>query len=77
MTTVASGTKPKAVLHENVPLIEVSDKLLLDALLADSTAGPYLLTRLSDRVAIIAPGHLDALLARLLKLRHTPKVLAE
>lgn len=75
MAKIASEVKPQTVLHKNVPLIEVSDPLLLNTLLADSIAAPCILTRLSDRVAIVAPGQLDALLARMLKLRHTPKVL--
>jgi hypothetical protein len=49
----------------------------LDTLLADATIAPHIVTRLSDRVAIISPKHVDTLLARLLKLRHTPKLLEE
>jgi hypothetical protein len=67
--------KTNAVLHTNVSLVEVADKMLLDALSADAVAAPYILTRLSDHIALVAPGRLDTLLARLLKLRHTPKVL--
>ncbi len=66
-----------ATLHENLPIIEVAEGLLLDTLLADARTAPYILTRLSDRVAIVAPGNLDTLLARLRRLGHTPKVLAE
>jgi hypothetical protein len=32
-------------------------------------------TRLSEHVAVVAPGQLDTLLTRLRKLGHTPKVL--
>lgn len=63
------------ILHENLPWIEVSDPLDLDALYADPRAAQYLLTRLGPTVAVVAPGQIDALLARLLKLGHTPKVL--
>ncbi len=66
--------KPKAILHENLPLLEVAEPMLLDTLLADAMAAQFILTRLSDRVAIIAPGQFDALQARLLKLRQLPKV---
>ena len=62
------------VLHENLPLLEVADSVLLDILLADAQARRLILTRLSDRVAIVAPGQFDALLARLRKLGHTPKI---
>ena len=63
-----------AILHENVPLLEVADSILLDILLADAQVRRLILTRLSDRVAIVAPGQFDALQARLRKLGHTPKV---
>jgi hypothetical protein len=58
-----------------VPLIEVADGWLLDVLLAETA--PNLLVRLDDRVAAIAPAYLDALLARLRQLGHTPKILTE
>jgi hypothetical protein len=64
-------------LHENVPLIEVEDHFILDDLYADSRTAQYLLTRLSSTVAVVAPGQIDALQARLLKAGHTPKVLEE
>jgi hypothetical protein len=64
-----------ATLHDNLPLIEVADPRLLDDLYADDRASLYLLTRLSDQVAVVAPGQVDALLARLRKLGHLPKVM--
>jgi hypothetical protein len=64
-----------ATLHDNLPLIEVADPLLLNDLYADERAALCLLTRLSDRVAVVAPGQLDVLQARLRKLGHLPKVI--
>jgi hypothetical protein len=63
------------ILHNNLPLIEVADPLTLDDLYADPRTAQYLLTRLGPTVAVVAPGEMDNLLARLLKLGHTPKVL--
>jgi hypothetical protein len=63
------------ILHENLPLLEVLDPILLDALYADPQTEMYLLTRLSERVAVIAPGGIDKLENYLLKQGHTPKVL--
>jgi hypothetical protein len=63
------------ILHDNLPLIEVADHLILDDLYADPLTAKHLLTRLSPTVAIVAPDQMDALLGRLLKLGHTPKVL--
>ena len=62
------------ILHENLPIIEVAESYILDMLFHDKMASTMLLTRLSDRVAVVTPDRLDALLARLLKLGHTPKV---
>ena len=69
--------QPTPVLHANLPIVEVAEPWLLDAILADAAARRYVLVRLSPEVAVVAPGTLDALLARLRKLGHTPKVLAE
>jgi hypothetical protein len=63
------------VLHENLSLIEVADRLILDDLYADPRTGQFLLTRLGPTLAVVAPGQIDVLLTRLLKLGHTPKVL--
>jgi hypothetical protein len=63
------------ILHQNLPLIEVAEPWLLDTILADANAARWIVTRLSDRVAIVAPGQTDTLLARLRKLGHTPKLL--
>jgi hypothetical protein len=65
----------QSILHDNLPLIEVADPLILDDLYADSRAAQFLLTRLSPTIAVIVPGQMEALLARLLKLGHTPKML--
>ena len=62
-------------LHENLALIEVADKWLLDMLGADTVVGVFILTRLSDTVAVIAPDKFDVVLARLRQLGHLPKVL--
>jgi hypothetical protein len=64
-----------ATLHENIPVIEVANRLLLDTLLSDPRTASLILTRLDECVAIIAPGQFDALLSRLRKLGHLPKVL--
>lgn len=63
------------ILHENLSLIEVADRLILDNLYADPRTEQFLLTRLGPTIAVVAPGQMDLLLASLLKLGHTPKVL--
>ena len=66
-----------AILHENLPIIEVADGWLLDTLLADAPAAQCILMRLSDRLAVVGPDRFEVLLARLRKLGHTPKMLQE
>ena len=68
---------PETILHQNLPLVEVAEPWLLDTILADASAARWIVTRLSDRVAVVAPGQIDALLARLRKLGHTPKMLED
>ena len=70
-----TNTPPETILHQHLPLVEVAEPWLLESILSDATAARYVVTRLSDRVAVVAPGQIDALLARLRKLGHTPKVL--
>ena len=72
-----STDQEHTILHQNLPLIEVAEPWLLDTILADAGAARYVVTRLSDRVAVVAPGQIDTLLARLRKLGHTPKMLEE
>ena len=62
------------ILHKNLPLLEVDDPVLMDMLYADPKAAECLLTRLSDRVALVDPDRFDALYARLRKLDYLPKV---
>jgi hypothetical protein len=62
------------ILHENLPLLEVANPQELDVLLADARTAQFIRRRLSPHIAVIAPGQDAALLARLRKLGHTPKV---
>lgn len=65
------------VLHANVPLLEVTDGVLLDALLADRATARWIAARLSERVAVVMPGEQDRLVERLHRQGHLPKVLDE
>jgi hypothetical protein len=61
-------------LHINLPLIEVAEPWILDTLMNDTSAGRMIVARLGDHTALVAVGQLDALLVRLRKLGHTPRV---
>lgn len=65
----------QVTLHENLPVIEVANPLLLDTLISDKRTAHLILKRLDERVAIVAPRQFDVLLSRLKKLGHLPKVL--
>ena len=65
----------KPILHQNLPVIEVAHSFLLDMILNDKKTNPYVMKRLSDRVAIIDPTQFDKLVERLRKMGHLPKVL--
>lgn len=67
--------KKQVTLHENLPTIEVANPVLLDTLLSDKRTAHLILKRLDRQVAIVAPGQFEALLLRLKKLGHLPKVL--
>lgn len=62
------------LLHRNVPILEVAVSRLLDELLLDRQVAGMILTRLSDRVALIDPDAYNTLVARLRKIGHLPKV---
>ena len=66
--------RPIAVVHENLPLIEVTDAVALDHLLADATLADAIVTRLAPTVAVIDPAKVETVVARLKKLGHLPKV---
>lgn len=72
-----SDTLSPPVLHENLPLLEVADGVLLDMIAADPQARKLILVRLSERAALVTPGGFEMLLARLRKLGHTPKVVED
>ena len=70
----ADSDKNLAVLHQRVSLVEVAESWLLDMIMADQVAARMVAARLSDTVAVVVPDQVDALLLRLRKLGHTPKI---
>lgn len=61
-------------LHANVAVVEVADVTQLVELAANPKIRRYLLARLSDTVALVDPGHEQALLKALRAEGHTPKM---
>lgn len=66
--------KPVAVVHENIPVIEVTEAFTLDLLLTDTIVADAVVNRIAPTVAIIDPAKTEKLLARLIELGHLPKV---
>jgi hypothetical protein len=64
----------RAELHQHAAVLEVSDAAQLVELAANPKVRRFLLARLSDTVALIDPGHTDALAKVLLEEGHTPKM---
>jgi len=63
-----------ALIHENIPTLEVTDAAALDHLLADNTVAAAVVRRLSPTVAVLDPGKVELVVTRLRKLGHLPKV---
>ena len=64
----------QTALHENVTVLEANDVAQLAELAANPKIRRYLLARLSDTVALVDPGHSEALAKVLLAEGHTPKM---
>lgn len=63
------------ILHTGLTLVEVDEPELLEEIAADPRTGPLVITRLSDRVAVVTPGAADRFVKLLLKAGHTPKII--
>lgn len=63
-----------AKLHRRVCLVLTEDAVLAQELLARKKLAAEVAGRLSDRVLLIRPGRLDAVLEELRKMGHTPQV---
>jgi hypothetical protein len=61
-------------LHEHATVLEAAEPAQLLELAANPRVRRYLLARLSDTVALVDPGHADALAKALLAEGHTPKM---
>ncbi len=62
-------------LHRRVCLVQTEDAVLAEELLAQRKLAQDIVGRLADRVLLIRPGRVDAVVAELRKMGHTPQVL--
>ena len=62
-------------LYRRVSLIHTEDAVLAEELLARKRLAQEILGRLTDRVLLIRPGRVDAVVQELESMGHTPQVL--
>jgi hypothetical protein len=62
-------------LHRRVCLVQTEDALLAEEILAHRKLAQDVVGRLADCVLLIRPGRVDAVVAELRKMGHTPQVL--
>ena len=71
-----SGTRIPVKLHRRVCLIQTADAVLAEELLARKKLAQDLVGRLTDRVLLVRPGRVDAVVLELQKMGHTPSVIS-
>ena len=67
-------TRIPVKLHRRVCLIHTEDALLAEELLAHRKLAADLAGRLAERVLLIRPGRVDAVVQELQRMGHTPQV---
>ena len=73
--TVPAGSRIPAKVHRKVCLVHTEDAVLAEELLARKKLAADLLGRLTDRVLLIRPGRVEAVVQELRKMGHTPSVI--
>ncbi len=73
----ASGARIPVKLHRRVCLVQTVDAVLAEELLARKKLAQDIVGRLTDRVLLIRPGRVEAVVAELQKMGHTPQVITK
>jgi hypothetical protein len=73
-TRVTTGTRIPVKLHRRVCLVQTEDAVLAEELLARKRLAQDIVGRLTDRVLLVRPGRVDAVIQELQKMGHTPQV---
>ncbi len=66
------GARIPVKLHRRVALVQTEDAILAEELLARKKLAQDLAGRLTDRVLLVRPGRVDAVVQELQKMGHTP-----
>ena len=72
-TRLAPGARIPVKLYRRVCLVQTEDAILAEELLAHKKLAPEIVGRLTDRVLLVRPGRVDAVLQELQKMGHTPQ----
>ena len=66
-----------AKLHRRVCLVQTEDAVLAEEVLANRKLAQDIAGRIADRILLIRPGRVEAVVAELQKMGHTPQVVTE
>jgi hypothetical protein len=70
-----TGTRIPVKIHRRVCLVQTEDAVLAEELLARKKLAQDVVGRLTDRVLLVRPGRVEAVVQELHKMGHTPQVL--
>ncbi|MCI0640363.1 MAG: hypothetical protein L0Y72_02715 [Gemmataceae bacterium] len=68
-------TRIPVKLHRRVCLIQTEDAILAEEVLANRRIAQDVVGRIADRVLLVRPGRVEAVVQELQKMGHTPQVL--
>jgi hypothetical protein len=71
------GTRIPVKLHRRVCLVQTEDAVLAEELLARKKLAQDIAGRLTERVLLVRPGRVEAVVAELQKMGHTPQVITK
>ena len=69
-----AGARIPVKLHRRVCLVQTEDAVLAEELLARKRLAQDVVGRLTDRVLLVRPGRVEAVVQELQKMGHTPQV---
>ena len=70
----SSGARLPVKLHRRVCLVQTEDAILTEEFLARKKLAQDVVGRLTDRVLLVRPGRVEAVVQELQKMGHTPQV---
>jgi hypothetical protein len=76
-TRPIGGARIPVKLHRRVCLVQTEDAVLAEELLARKKLSRDIVGRLTDRVLLVRPGRVEAVVEELQKMGHTPQVSAK